>query len=103
MTLQNTSSSPAILTGASSPACEMLMLHRSETGGGRDKMVHVASVAVPPHGVLSFAPGGYHLMCMQPRMTPGGSVHVTLTFQDGGTVGAVFPVFGPAGKAAGKS
>ncbi len=103
LTLHNGSSEPAVLTGASSPACGMLMLHRSETSGGADRMVPVASVVVPPGGSISFAPGGYHLMCMQPRMTPGTSVHVTLTFQGGQTVRAAFPVFGAAGKPAGKS
>jgi len=103
LTLHNSSSAPAVLTGASSPACGMLMLHRSETSGGADRMVPIASVAVPPGGTISFAPGGYHLMCMQPRMTPGTSVHVTLTFQGGRTVSAAFPVFGAAGKPGGKS
>ena len=98
MTLRNASRDPAVLTGASSPACGMLMLHRSETKGGADRMAPVKSVAVPPGGALSFAPGGYHLMCMQPRMKPGQSVDVTLTFQGGQTISAAFPVFGPAGK-----
>lgn len=102
MTLRNTSAHPEVLTGAHSPACGMLMLHRSESSGGADRMVHVPSVAVPPHGTLSFAPGGYHLMCMQPRMRPGENVAVTLTFQGGQTVSAAFPVFGPAGKPAQK-
>lgn len=63
-------------------------------------MLPVASVAVPPGGTISFAPGGYHLMCMQPRMTPGTSVDVTLTFRGGRTVSAAFPVYGAAGKPA---
>ena len=100
MTLRNASANPAVLTGASSPACGMLMIHRSETAGGADRMVPVGSVAVPPGGALSFAPGGYHLMCMQPRMKPGETVNVTLTFQGGQTASAAFPVFGAAGKPA---
>ncbi len=98
MTLRNASSSPVTLTGARSPACGMLMLHRSETSGGADRMMGVSAVAVPAHGALSFSPGGYHLMCMQPHMAPGQRVRVTLTFQDGGTVNAEFPVFGAAGR-----
>lgn len=98
MTLRNAAASPVVLTGGSSPACGMLMLHRSESGGGADRMVHVPSVAVPPGGTLAFAPGGYHLMCMEPRMKPGDRVDVTLTFKGGQTISAAFPVFGPAGK-----
>ena len=101
MTLRNGAPSPAVLTGASSPACGMLMLHRSEMAGGSDRMMAVASVAVPPGGAVSFAPGGYHLMCMQPRMKPGERVNVTLTFQGGQTVSAAFPVFGATGKPGG--
>ena len=102
MTLRNSSANPAVLTGASSPACGMLMLHRSESNGGTDRMVHVGSVAVPPHGSVSFTPGGYHLMCMQPRMKPGQSVSVTLTFQDGQTMESTFPVFSANGRPAAK-
>lgn len=102
MTLRNSSATPAVLTGASSPACGMLMLHRSESNGGTDRMMHVASVTVPPHGSVSFMPGGYHLMCMQPRMKPGQSVSVILTFQDGQTMEAAFPVFSAKGKPAAK-
>lgn len=92
MTLENQSSSPAVLTGAASPACSMMMLHRSETKNGKEIMAGVSNVVVPPGGSLSFAPGGYHLMCMEPKMKPGQHVPVTLTFQDGQTINATFPV-----------
>jgi copper(I)-binding protein len=88
ITLQNHSSRPAVLTGAASLACGMLMLHRTEA----DTMADVPSVTVPAGGTFSFSPGGYHLMCMQPKMKPGEPVPVTLTFQDGRKVSAMFPV-----------
>jgi len=97
MTLHNTSAAPAVLTGASSPACGSLMLHRTESGGGTERMVGVAKVRVPAHGTLRFAPGGYHLMCMQPRMHPRETVPVTLTFEDGHRVTTSFTVFGANG------
>ena len=43
------------------------MLHQSKEENGVEKMLPVKSVPVPAHGTLSFAPGGYHLMCMQPQ------------------------------------
>jgi hypothetical protein len=63
-------------------------------------MVPVASVDVPPHGSVSFAPGGYHLMCMAPAATlkPGTSVPMTLRFADGGTLTGDFPVRGATGQ-----
>jgi copper(I)-binding protein len=100
MTLKNTGDKPVALTAASSPACGMLMLHLSKQEHGIDKMVQVDKATVPAHGSVTFAPGGYHLMCMQPKdtMRTGGSVPVTLTFEGGQTVTAQFPVKGPGGK-----
>ena len=84
-TMNNVGAKDAVLTGASSPACGTLMLHKSMDEGGMGHMVHVKSVSVPVHGTVEFEPGGYHLMCMKPTpaMTPGKSVTVTLTFADG--------------------
>jgi periplasmic copper chaperone A len=91
-TLHNNSDVNATLTGASSPACGMLMLHKSETSGGTGMMDMVMSVSVPAHGSLAFAPGGYHLMCDAPSMKPGASVPVTLQFADGAKLEAKFAV-----------
>lgn len=99
-TLHNDSDRATALTGADSPACGMLMLHRSVHQNGEDRMVMVKRVPLPPHGAVSFAPGGYHLMCMSPSaaMKAGNSVPVTLRFEDGGAVTASFPVRGAAGR-----
>jgi len=99
-TLRNDGDKPVQLTGASSSACGMVMLHQSKQVGGVDKMVHVASVTLKPHGTLRFAPGGYHLMCIKPQgaMAIGKSVPMTLKFADGDTLTAQFPVKGAGGK-----
>ena len=97
LTLRNDSDNPAVLTGASSPACGSLMLHQSETMSGMSRMVMVPSVTVPAHGTVSFAEGGYHLMCMKPTMKLGDKISVTLTFQDGSTLPLTMPVYGPSG------
>jgi len=93
--LHNGGTAIATLTGAESPACGMLMLHKSESEGGAMKMVDVASVPVPVGGDVTFAPGGYHLMCMDTKtalMKPGSTVPVTLDFADGSKVKADFAV-----------
>jgi periplasmic copper chaperone A len=99
-TLKNDTDSTVTLTGASSIACGMLMLHQSKQENGIDKMLPVKSVAVPAHGTLKFAPGGYHLMCMSPQgtMAIGHTVQVILKFAGGKSVTADFPVKGPSGK-----
>lgn len=98
-TLQNDGAQAVQLTGATSSGCGMLMMHQSKTENGVDSMAAVKSVTVPAHGSVRFAPGNYHLMCMSPQatMVVGKSVPVTLTFADGKTVTADFPVQGPGG------
>lgn len=99
-TLSNTGATRKTLIGAASPACGMLMLHRSVDQGGQERMVEVASVPVPAQGKVSLEPGGYHLMCMSPKaaMRPGQSVPVTLRFAGGGSLTASFPVRNATGK-----
>ncbi len=103
-TLHNATDGPLELTGASSSACGMIMLHQSKEVNGVEKMLPVKSIAVPAHGDVTFAPGGYHLMCMSPgsAMTVGASVPVTLKFADGQTVTAQFPVQGPGAQTGAK-
>jgi hypothetical protein len=100
LTLYNGGSQPAVLISAASPDCGTLMLHRSIIQNGTAKMVMVMSITVPAHGSVTFHPGGYHLMCMQPAadLRPGKSVPVSLTFKDGQTLSATFPVYGAKGK-----
>ena len=99
-TLRNNGAAKATLTGADTPACGMLMLHKSEDTGGMSSMQDVAQVAVPGGGTVRFAPGGYHLMCMDPKpgLKLGASVPVTLSFQGAPPLTARFDVRGATGK-----
>jgi copper(I)-binding protein len=95
MTLRNPSGQDAVLIGAESPACGMLMMHKTSKSGSMDTMAHVRSITVPAHGTFAFAPGSYHFMCVQPQMKAGQTVTVTLIFQGGQQVIASFAVRGP--------
>ncbi len=99
-TLQNKGGKAVILTGANSPACGMLMLHKSEDKGGMSSMMDMAEVSVPAGGSVSFTPGGYHLMCMDttPALKPGATVPVTLQFKSGEKLTVPFAVRNAAGK-----
>jgi copper(I)-binding protein len=99
-TLTNASGTDRLLTGASSPDCASVMLHRSVQQSGQDRMEMVSQVKVPAHGAVHFAPGGYHLMCMQPAAAihPGAQVPMTLSFADGGQLQATFAVKGATGQ-----
>jgi copper(I)-binding protein len=99
-TLQNKSAKALILMGADSPACGMLMLHKSEDKGGMSSMTDIVEVPVPAGGSVNFTPGGYHLMCMdsKPSLKPGASVPVTLAFKGGEKLTVSFAVRNAAGK-----
>ncbi|HUO01470.1 MAG TPA: copper chaperone PCu(A)C [Rhizomicrobium sp.] len=99
-TLHNGGANAVVLTGAESPACGMLMLHKSENKGGMEAMMDVSEVDVPGGGTVKFAPGGYHLMCMNatPAIKPGATIPVTLTFKDGAKRTAPFAVRNAVGK-----
>jgi periplasmic copper chaperone A len=99
-TIENSSAKNMVLTSAESASCGMTMLHKTETTGGMSRMDMVQSVVVPAHGTLAFAPGGYHIMCMEPtpEMSPGSTVSVTLHFADGTKLDVKFDVKGPTGQ-----
>jgi len=93
-TLHNDTDNDVVLTGASSPACGMLMLHKTDVMSGMAEMNDVESVTVPAHTAFNFEPGKYHLMCMMPTAAihPGNSVPVTLQFAGGKRASAPFLV-----------
>ncbi|HEX4535148.1 MAG TPA: copper chaperone PCu(A)C [Rhizomicrobium sp.] len=98
--LRNTGKAGAVLTGASSPACGMLMLHKSEETGGTSMMAMVDKISVASGSTVKFAPGGYHLMCMNPTpaLKPGTNVAVTFQFADGTKTTADFAVKNATGQ-----
>ena len=93
-TLVNGGDTPVSLVGASSPDYGTVMIHRSLDRGGMERMVMVNAIPVPPHGRAALAPGGYHLMLMQPRhaIRPGMQVSVRFEFSDGSTIDVAMPV-----------
>jgi copper(I)-binding protein len=97
-TAQNNSRSQIAITGVQSNACGMLMMHQSSNKGGMSGMDMVDKVPVPPGGMVKFAPGGYHLMCEQPKMKIGAKVPVSLSLSNGTTVVVAFQVKNAAGK-----
>ena len=98
-TVRNSGTRDITLSGASSAACGMLMLHKSSSANGMASMADVDSVDIHPGGVTRFEPGGLHLMCMDPkRLEPGGRVAITLQFANGKRVTTSFVVRNARGK-----
>ena len=90
--LHNEGDQPAELTGASTVAYARVMLHQSSMQGGMSRMSMIDALPVPAHGKAVLAPGGYHLMLMQPAttVTPGQHVRVLLKFSDGSSLPTEF-------------
>lgn len=93
----NDTDKPVELVGASSPSYGEVMLHQTVEQGGMMKMLHVNTITIAPHKSMAFAPGGYHIMLMQPKpgIEPGQKLPVTLEFKGGEKVTAEFEVRKP--------
>jgi len=85
MVLQNNTSRSQVLVAASSSGFEAVMIHRTVVKDGLARMVHASQTELTPHASLTFAPGGYHLMLMNPKRTlrAGDRVDITLEFRGG--------------------
>lgn len=71
----------------------MAMIHESREDDGVMRMLHVDAVEIPAEGMVSFAPGGFHVMLMglQPGELPFGEmVEATLVFDRAGEVPVTF-------------
>ncbi len=99
-TLTNDGAKPLVLTGASSPACGMLMLHKSSDTGGMASMADVTAVTIAPGDKVAFKTGGFHLMCMDPKpgLKKGGTVKITLTFAGAPPLAADFAITDARGR-----
>lgn len=70
------------------------MMHETVVENGVSKMRHTDRLALPARGELRFAPGGRHLMLMQPRrpLKEGERSVLTLVLADGRRLAATFSV-----------
>jgi copper(I)-binding protein len=82
------------VVAASSPAFGDVSLHESFQADGVNRMREVARLPLPAAGKVTLAPGGLHLMLMEPKqaLAEGGSVPVRFTLEDGRTVEATLQV-----------
>ena len=94
MELRNNSSRPQVLLAASSPGFEGAMIHRTIVKDGMAGMAHASQIELAPNANLRFAPGGYHLMLMQPKqmLRAGDRVEIKLEFRGGLVLPVAFEV-----------
>lgn len=78
-----TSTKPAKLVGASSPAAGVVEIHRSSMEGGVMRMRRAEAIELPAGQAVELKPGGYHVMMMQvPKpLKEGETVPITLVVE----------------------
>jgi copper(I)-binding protein len=85
------------LVAVSAPFALQAEMHESMKGDhGIMSMAPIEDVPVPASGTLVFAPGGKHVMLMSvgPKVKPGDTVPVTLSFASGKRIEAAAKVMG---------
>jgi len=94
LTLINSGSAPLVLVGAASPDFAAVSFHQTRIVNGVSEMSAVGNLRLAPQSSLQFAPGGYHIMLMQPlrALHPGDRVPITLRFADGTALQVSFEV-----------
>jgi copper(I)-binding protein len=82
------------LTGVSTPAAGMAMLHESFMDNGVSKMRMLGSVNLPTNTPVTLAPGGMHIMLtdLAAPLRAGGSFPITLSFAHAAPVTVNVPV-----------
>ena len=85
MALRNNTSRSQVLVAASSPGFATVMIHRTIVKDGMARMEHASQIELTPNASLIFAPGGYHLMLMNPKraLRAGDPVVINLEFRGG--------------------
>ncbi|HVJ61888.1 MAG TPA: copper chaperone PCu(A)C [Tahibacter sp.] len=92
--LTNAGDAPLVVTGATSAAFGDVSLHASAVEDGVAKMRPLPRLTIAPGATETLAPGGKHLMLMQPAATleVGAKATITLTVEGGGDGTAEFVV-----------
>lgn len=92
--LVNAGRKPLTITALDGADFAAVQLHQSSTVDGSMRMRRVDPLTLAPGQSLELAPGGYHLMMMQPKPTLAGSSRITLHCADG-DLAAELPVRKP--------
>jgi hypothetical protein len=94
MALRNNTPRSQVLVAASSSGFEAVMIHRTVVKDGVAGMAHTPQIELAPSARLIFAPGGYHLMLMNPKraLRAGDPVVIKLEFRSGLVLPVAFEV-----------
>ncbi|MFT3757061.1 MAG: copper chaperone PCu(A)C [Pseudoxanthomonas sp.] len=87
-TIENPCAKTVIVVGAESPAFQRTMVHASTVVDGISRMRPLEELTITAKATASFAPGGNHLMLLQPSapVKEGDKLAVTFKLKDGSEV-----------------
>jgi copper(I)-binding protein len=79
---------------ARSSGFETVVIHRTIVKGGMTGMEHAPQIELLPNASLLFAPGGHHLMLLNPKraLRAGDRVDIHLEFRGGLVLPVAFEV-----------
>ena len=80
--LKNTGGKAIEITGFSTTAAGMTMLHESVVSGGMAEMHMLSSLRIRAGGKVTLAPGGKHIMLTAAASAPKAGEHVIISFTD---------------------
>ena len=94
LTIKNEGDAPVNVLAAESDRFRTVSVHQTVIENGVARMRELHSLEIAPGKEVKFAPGGMHLMLMQPRtdVSPGDRIEIILLFSDGTRVPAIFDV-----------
>jgi copper(I)-binding protein len=84
------------LVGVSCACAAAVTMHQTVTTGGVARMVEEKAVTIPAGGMVSFAPGGRHMMLtgLKAPLRAGAKTPMVLRFEKAGEVKVTFNVVG---------
>ena len=85
MTIHNPQTYPSKIVALSSNAFASVEIHRTVEKDGMVSMEWVPELTIPANATVQLAPGGLHLMLMQPAAPtkPGTMIAITIQLEDG--------------------
>ena len=94
MTIVNHGHDDVLIVGVESPDYERAELHASTIRKGVSEMHSLDQVPVPAHTTIAFAPGGMHIMLINPKRTytVDDRIRVVLRLQGGERIETSAPI-----------
>ena len=98
-TIRNDCAEAVTVVAAGSPAFADVSVHETRIVDGVSRMRAMPELVIPPGASVTLAPGGLHLMLMQPRagLQAGDKVGIDFELKDGGVLHGQFEVRKPGG------